>query len=66
MPPLEGWGGGINHVSLLRGHEDEVLDIAFDTVGQRLVSVSADGECVHTMPHTEHIRHLSLPSIHTG
>ena len=27
-----------------RGHEDEVLDIAFDAVGQHLVSVSADGE----------------------
>ena len=50
---MEHWGGGSN-VSFQRGHEDEVLDIAFDSVGQRLVSVSADGECLQctTLLHT--------------
>ena len=27
----------------LRGHDDEVLDVSFDSTGQRLVTASADG-----------------------
>ena len=35
-----------------RGHDDEVLDLAFDSTGQQLVTASADGEfCACTVPH---------------
>lgn len=27
----------------VRGHSDEVLDVSFDSTGQRLVTASADG-----------------------
>jgi dynein assembly factor with WDR repeat domains 1 len=30
-------------VETLRGHEDEVLDICFNSTGTRLVTASADG-----------------------
>lgn len=30
---------------LHRGHDDEILDIAFDSTGQHLATASADGEC---------------------
>ena len=29
----------------VRGHSDEVLDLSFDSTGQRLVTASADGGC---------------------
>ena len=63
-----------------RGHEDEVLDIAFDSVGQHLVSVSADGEytptqytpthtCTpahtYTHLHSTHTTHLHSTHTHT-
>ncbi len=35
----------------LRGHDDEVLDVNFDSTGQRLVTASADGMC--TSPYAD-------------
>ena len=37
-------------VFLVRSHKDEVLDVAFDSTGQQVVTASADGE-----GHTESI-----------
>ena len=38
----------------LRGHEDEVLDVAFDMTGQYLLTASADGtaRCYNATTHT--------------
>jgi len=41
-------------IGTLRGHEDEVLDIAFDCTGQRLLTASADGtaRCYNATTHS--------------
>ena len=41
-------------IGTLRGHDDEVLDIAFDYTGQRLLTASADGtaRCYNSTTHS--------------
>ena len=34
-------------IATLRGHEDEVLDVAFDYTGMKLATASADGTLCH-------------------
>ena len=40
-------------IGTLRGHEDEVLDVAFDFTGQYLLTASADGtaRCYNSITH---------------
>ena len=46
--PLSGgcgpWSCDCHVTAVSRGHKDEVLDVAFDSTGQQLVTASADGE----------------------
>ena len=41
-------------IGTLRGHEDEVLDVAFDMTGQFLLTASADGtaRCYNAVTHS--------------
>ena len=52
LSPLSGGFGGpwscdCHVTAVSRGHKDEVLDVAFDSTGQQLVTASADGERCH-------------------
>lgn len=40
-------------IGTLRGHDDEVLDVAFDFTGQMLLTASADGtaRCYNAVSH---------------
>ena len=40
-------------IGTLRGHDDEVLDVAFDFTGQYLLTASADGtaRCYNSVTH---------------
>ena len=39
--------GAVFFCPRLRGHNDEILDVAFNANGSKLVTASADGTCAH-------------------